>query len=369
MGFGTLRHIERKTSLDHAATWNSSCHVMGEPIRGFALGDVEVRDGRAADGRGLAFWIIPRVSSGRLVAEVVLPKVIHPNILRVFAAQRVGKTLVLTTERTESSLWSCYIDARAEGRPGIDRDLLVDLIADVARGLDATAGPRTAVPANRKPIRDDLGQAVCRVAPWTIALAGGVAKLSPVCPETGPVGLQAVVPAYLPPECEAGWRSRQSDQYSLAVAYCHLRGGRTPSPRSHDLPKLESAPDLTMIPANERRAVARALSPDPEKRWPACRTFVEALRSDILSGEFLGGSIEEEEAVPENPVADRKRRLYPSDTRPACTPGSIAPAVWLLAARGHADQATKSPSGRTERTAAPSSKPSLKGWSRTRSIW
>jgi hypothetical protein len=37
-------------------------------------------------------------------------------------------------------------------------------------------------------------------------------------------------------------------------------------------------PDLTMLPDEERPAVAHALAKDPAERWPSCRAFVEALR-------------------------------------------------------------------------------------------
>jgi serine/threonine protein kinase len=72
----------------------------------------------------------------------------------------------------------------------------------------------------------------------------------------------------------------QSDQYSLAVSYCLLRGGRVPftdSPRSFQTPYTRPAPDLTMLSENERPVIARALSQSPINRWPTCRSMIEAL--------------------------------------------------------------------------------------------
>lgn len=40
---------------------------------------------------------------------------------------------------------------------------------------------------------------------------------------------------------------------------------------------LHKEPDLTMLPEEERPAVARALAKNPEDRWPDCRAFVEAI--------------------------------------------------------------------------------------------
>ena len=360
MAFTTTRSRDRDSVEDRSASRVDLDPSIGAPIRGFALGDVEVRSRRSGDGRALAFWIIPKASPGSPRAEVLIPGALHPNVLRVFNVQRVENSLVLATERVDCSLWAHYLDALSIGRPGVARDLLVDLLADVARGLDAIA---------RQEVPEPMAS---RVTPWTIALAGGVAKLAPVCPGIGSVGLQTLVPAYLAPECRAGWRSRHSDQYSLAVTYCHLRGGRLPTPAEAErrvpasFPRFEVPLDLTMIPAIERPSVARALSPEPERRWATCRAFVEALRVDILAGEFLGGSIEEWEAEDPQPVLkpisrDRERLARPVEAKA----GSIAPAVWLLAARGQADR----PDPRSPGFRDPRSRQSLMAASQTRSTW
>src|SRR5262249_47038336 len=82
--------------------------------------------------------------------------------------------------------------------------------------------------------------------------------------------------AYAPPEFFEGSSSRHSDQYSLAVTYCQLRGGRLPF-RGRTLADfrqahLRQAPDLSMLPEEERAVVGRALAKVPSARWPNCRT-------------------------------------------------------------------------------------------------
>jgi serine/threonine protein kinase len=85
---------------------------------------------------------------------------------------------------------------------------------------------------------------------------------------------------YAAPEVFHGWVSDRADQYSLAVTYCHLRGGRLPFP---DTPEALNAdyvrpePDLTMLPARERPIIARSLSPCPEERWPSCAELMAQL--------------------------------------------------------------------------------------------
>ena len=86
--------------------------------------------------------------------------------------------------------------------------------------------------------------------------------------------------AYAAPECFAGTTSRRSDQYSLAITYCQLRGGRLPfegSPIEMMMGHRKREPDLSMLSAEERPAVAKALSKQPRDRWSSCRKFIGTL--------------------------------------------------------------------------------------------
>jgi hypothetical protein len=93
-----------------------------------------------------------------------------------------------------------------------------------------------------------------------------------------------LTPAYAAPEFFNGQATQWSDQYCLAVSYCHLRGGRLPTDH------LTHSPDLTMLPETERPVVLRALAKRPEERWPDCRAFVAALAAVMASTGQQGGS-------------------------------------------------------------------------------
>ena len=89
-----------------------------------------------------------------------------------------------------------------------------------------------------------------------------------------------MTPSYAPPEFFDRVTSSQSDQYSLAVTFCQLRGGRLPfegHPAVVMSGHLLREPDLSMVPGPERPAVARALAKSPHDRWPSCRAFVQAV--------------------------------------------------------------------------------------------
>src|SRR5260370_8745708 len=82
---------------------------------------------------------------------------------------------------------------------------------------------------------------------------------------------QAGTVAYTAPEVLQGRLSNWTDQFSLAVTYCELRGGRLPfpdPPQAFQPSYTRPAPDLAMLPARERPIIARALSPIPQVRWP-----------------------------------------------------------------------------------------------------
>ncbi len=93
---------------------------------------------------------------------------------------------------------------------------------------------------------------------------------------------------YAAPEYFGGRTVRQSDQYALAVTYCHLRGGRIPFPGSTAqmaIGHMYNAPDLEGLPEPERPVLRTRLAKRPEDRWPDCRSFVNALEVLGSTGE------------------------------------------------------------------------------------
>jgi serine/threonine protein kinase, bacterial len=91
---------------------------------------------------------------------------------------------------------------------------------------------------------------------------------------------------YCAPEIFQGRLSNQTDQYALALTYCFLRGGRLPfndTPATFQANYVRPSPDLTMLSADERPIVARALNPVPQNRWPSCSELMTAL-TRVISG-------------------------------------------------------------------------------------
>src|SRR5439155_21823892 len=90
-----------------------------------------------------------------------------------------------------------------------------------------------------------------------------------------------VTPVYAAPETFDGWLSRYSDQYSLAIVFQELLTGLRPftggTMRQLVLQHLQGVPDLNPLPAADRPAIARALSKEPDSRFPSCVALVQQL--------------------------------------------------------------------------------------------
>jgi serine/threonine protein kinase len=175
---------------------------------------------------------------------------------------------------TELNLWDRFVVCRAQGLPGIPRDELLGYLTMAARELDRMnikhhvqhldVKPRNLLLTNTR-----IGVANSDRAEDLKGMAGSL---------TG-----GVTPVYAAPETFDGVVSSFCDQYSLAVVYQELLTGHRPfrgtSLQQLVLQHLTAAPDLSPLPASDRAVVGRALSKQPNERFPNCMGFVQALQS------------------------------------------------------------------------------------------
>jgi formylglycine-generating enzyme required for sulfatase activity len=227
----------------------------------------------------------------------------HGNLLPIFGTWQRDDLLVVATELADRSLLDRLHEARATGREGIPRDELLEYMRDAARGLDH-------LNEWRDPAGASVGIQHKDVKPQNLLLVGGTVKvadfgLAKLLEHTVSSASGGMTPAYAAPEFLEGQATRWSDQYCLAVTYCHLRGGRRPFAGNHAqilAGHLMQPPDLGMVPPEERPAVARALAKKPSQRWPSCRAFVAALQA-AAGGAAAQAPALEEGAAPDPPPA------------------------------------------------------------------
>ncbi len=211
-----------------------------------------------------------RTGAAEQRALEVMKNVRHPHVLPMFRSWQVGNWLVMALELGDKTLYQRLAEAEKGGHVGIPRPELLEYLLEAAKGLDYL---------------HTLNIQHRDVKPQNLLLVGGSVKvadfgLAKLLEHSAASNSGSMTPAYAAPEQIQGQLSPHSDQYSLAVSYCQLRGGRLPfEGGAHQIlfGHIQGKPDLTMLPEPERPAVARALAKGPGERWPSCRTFAEAL--------------------------------------------------------------------------------------------
>jgi hypothetical protein len=233
----------------------------------------EVWHARGPGGMDVALKFI-RLDAHGSALEVrsleVMKAIRHPNLVSLFGAWDKGSVLILAMELCDRSLQDRLKEALGQNLPGIPMKELLNYMRDAAHGLDAL-NERHVQHRDIKPANLLLLHRGVKVADFGLAkvLEGSVGG------NTG-----AMTPAYATPECFRGQVTKNSDQYSFAVTYYHLRTGRLLFSGSFEqvmFRHLTEEPDLAELPPAERAAMARALAKDPEKRWRNCKVFVNEL--------------------------------------------------------------------------------------------
>jgi serine/threonine protein kinase len=211
----------------------------------------------------------------------IVSNIRHPHLLDIQFAARVEDALVIAMPLCEKSLWDRLRECREQGLTGLPYDELIGYMDETARAVDYLNEPRHDAGDGRR-----VGVQHRDIKPHNIFLVGGSARLADFGVAKileGRVGEHTgnMSPHYVAPEVLEGRMCQQTDQYSLAMTYCHLRTGRLPI-RGESISQviyahMHSLADLSGLPEPERKVVARALAKDPDDRWPNCRAFVRAL--------------------------------------------------------------------------------------------
>jgi serine/threonine protein kinase len=197
----------------------------------------------------------------------------HPYLLQTHFYESSQDRLYIVMELADGSLRDRLEACRRAGQAGIPQAELLRYFREAAEGLDYLHAKhvhhRDVKPENVLLIEGhaklaDFGLARIQEGSRRLASATGVGT-----------------PLYMAPEVFKGKVSRHSDQYSLALAYAELRLGRRPLAGTNLMDimfeHLEKTPDLNPLPAAEQAALRRALSKEPEDRYPSCGEFVQAL--------------------------------------------------------------------------------------------
>ena len=215
----------------------------------------EVWKVKGPGGTRVALKIIPMNRFGKKeIAGLRRMKTIrHANVLSITAYWPKPDWLFVAMELADRSLSERMEQLKRDGQSGFPVPELYRYMSDAAKGIDFM----NRLPAKGNKRRHRLIHA--DIKPANLLIFGNslkVADFGLVKPLVSGVVTETSCRTrdYASPEALKGILSSRSDQFSLAVTYCQLRGGRLPfEPGDWERKK----PDLTMLPELERRIVAR----------------------------------------------------------------------------------------------------------------
>jgi serine/threonine protein kinase, bacterial len=243
----------------------------------------EVWEAQAEGGRHVALKFLPYANSSAASEEVrsiqLVRQLRHRGLVRIEKVWCCPGYLVIAMELADGSLTDLARAYKEEFQTPIPADYSCFLLMQAADALDFLNGFRHKVRDRRVSFQH------CDIKPGNLLIFGETVKLcdfglttrvNSLCKNRRPAG----TPEYSAPEVLRSRISEATDQFSLAVTYCELRGDRLPFP---GMPEVYSQnyrrppPDLSMLSAVEQPIVQRALSSNPTERWPTCRAFMAEL--------------------------------------------------------------------------------------------
>jgi serine/threonine protein kinase len=254
----------------------------------------------------------------------------HSALLPIAIAPGSPGRLIVIHEPPPPSLRDRWKECRAEGKAGIERNELLHYLKSAAHALEE--------------LRQRHALQHLALNPANVLLYRGRALLA----EFGmaqllwlPAGHTAMSfnARYAAPELFCKQVSPASDQYSLALIYHELLTGVLPTEPTIK-GKLWSSqsglvPCLERVPQGDRFALARALDPVPDKRWPSLSDFLFALETGKAPDAIVTSGTQDvagraQDAMPAKPTSPEV--AYGQST--TAKPSSIVPRGALHARLG-----------------------------------
>jgi serine/threonine protein kinase len=257
------------------------CHLLGQG--GFG----EVWEARNEHDKHVALKFLPYAdcseASDELRSIQLVKHLRHPNLVRIEKVWYSPGYLVIAMELADGSLADLAQAYEAEFQSPIPADHICFLLSQAAEAIDFLNTHCHLV--RGRPV----GVQHCDIKPGNLLVFGETVKLCDfglTTTVTSPLRSRrpAGTPQYSAPEVLQGRISEATDQFALAVTYCHLRCNRLPFP---NLPEVyhrayaRPAADLSMLTVAERPILRRALASNSHERWPSCQAFIAELERVI----------------------------------------------------------------------------------------
>lgn len=196
----------------------------------------------------------------------------HPYLLSIERFEQVETYLIVVMELADKSMSDRYEECIEAGLHGIPREELLRYMKEASEILDV--------------MNEHHGLQHLDIKPGNLFLVAShikVADFGLVQPRKASLSRAslAISPPYAPPELFDGRVEPTADLYSLAVTYQELLTGSRPysatDVRGLIFQHLKERPDVSLLPANDRPIVQKAISRDVTQRFNRCTDFVESL--------------------------------------------------------------------------------------------
>jgi len=236
----------------------------------------------------------------------------HRGLLPTTYVPREPNRIALISELTQDTVGGRFQQARADRQPGIQRDLVLEWLGQLAQTLDELfiqhrlqhlgLNPRNLILHDDQLLLADFGLVQLIWLPAGQQVAQMNAR-------------------YSPPELFNMQVTRHSDQYSLALLYYELVTGVHPfaNQSQRQLMQMRSTGniDLDLLATTEQRILLKALHPEANRRFNGCGEFIDALLNQGMR------------PLPGTPGSGMHRTVRPSGMVHALPPrlSGVSPAV------------------------------------------
>ncbi len=292
-----------------------------EPISGYVLVDFLGRGGygevwsvKTPDGELRAIKFVDQKSHRNQEWRGLqrIKNVQHPHVLAIDRIDYVHGKLMILSELAACSLHDHFISLRERTSVNGPAFMFLQqealrLLRQAAEALDDMCEKQCLLHLDVKPTNLLLVNNQCKVGDFSTISRLAARSLHDThftnctAPEPSANPMRrgtttaaksgAFTPHYAPPEALQGEISKSHDQYSLALTFCELLSGQIPFRgefKAQIRQRARGNMSLEVIPAHFHAAVARALAPQPNNRFPSCVEFVDA-----LFRAFAGATVEE----------------------------------------------------------------------------
>ena len=196
----------------------------------------------------------------------------HPNLVPIESIDLDQGRFIIVTPAADTTLRDRYRNYLLQGKPGVSRDELLEIMGIAAQALDYLDRQEGMHHLSLTPDSVVFWGNKCFLTDYSLVELAWLPAGQPLDPHHL---------RYAAPEVFDNEFTTASDQYSLAVIYSEMLTGHLPNRGSSLKQYWENRKlghlDLQLLPVRDQHALVKAMCPDPHGRYGSCMEFVDEL--------------------------------------------------------------------------------------------